>query len=195
MPKTPTPSSHQTLSHIIVNLNQTTTRLAHEKKQLESLLDNIAEAVIATDTKGHILRFNPTSTRLTDLPEVQALGKTCDQTLKILDGKKSLKFKTYCPVRSKKPRNYQRKNLQLLSKSGHITPVALSSSPIMDLLGHTGWVITIHDLTAEQELEQMKQDFVSIAAHQLRTPTTTILGYLEAIRDEQLSSAQKTFAT
>jgi signal transduction histidine kinase len=63
----------------------------------------------------------------------------------------------------------------------------------MDLLGHTGWVITIHDLTAEQELEQMKQDFVSIAAHQLRTPTTTILGYLEAIRDEQLSSAQKTF--
>jgi two-component system phosphate regulon sensor histidine kinase PhoR len=41
-----------------------------------------------------------------------------------------------------------------------------------------GCILTMHDITKEQELEKMKLDFVSMAAHELRTPITAIKDYL-----------------
>jgi PAS domain S-box-containing protein len=183
--------SHQTLSRIIVNLNQTTTRLAQEKTQLQSLLNNISEAVIATDTRGTILRSNPTAVRLIETSEVDTFNRPCDQILHLTDGHQTLKFKSYCSTSNHQPRPAHLQNLQLISQSQRVIPVSLSSAPITQLGIHTGWVITIHDLTAEQELEQMKRDFVSIAAHQLRTPLTTIIGYLETLKEAPLSSTQQ----
>lgn len=45
-------------------------------------------------------------------------------------------------------------------------------------LVNLGCILTIHDITKESQLEEMKLDFVSIAAHELRTPITSIRGYI-----------------
>jgi signal transduction histidine kinase len=42
---------------------------------------------------------------------------------------------------------------------------------------------TAQDVTAEQELEQAKSDFVSIASHQLRTPATEVKMLLALLKD------------
>jgi PAS domain S-box-containing protein len=42
-------------------------------------------------------------------------------------------------------------------------------------------IITIRDETKSRELENMKLDFVSMAAHELRTPLAAIRGYIELI--------------
>ncbi len=38
----------------------------------------------------------------------------------------------------------------------------------------TGAVIVFQDITAQKSLEQQKNDFLSIASHELRTPITAI---------------------
>ncbi len=38
-------------------------------------------------------------------------------------------------------------------------------------------VVTLRDVTAERELEQMKSDFMSVVTHELKTPLTAIDGY------------------
>jgi signal transduction histidine kinase len=45
-------------------------------------------------------------------------------------------------------------------------------------------LITFHDLTKTHQLEQMKIDFVALAAHELRTPLTEIKGYLDILENE-----------
>lgn len=44
--------------------------------------------------------------------------------------------------------------------------------------------VLIRDITIQRQTEQVRRDFVANASHELRTPMTIILGYLETLREE-----------
>ena len=44
-------------------------------------------------------------------------------------------------------------------------------------------MIVFHDVTQLKKLERVRVDFVANVTHEIRTPLTAILGYLETIRD------------
>jgi two-component system phosphate regulon sensor histidine kinase PhoR len=46
-----------------------------------------------------------------------------------------------------------------------------------------GWVISLHDLTERKRLDGLKEEFINIAAHELRTPLAIILGYTSVLRE------------
>lgn len=46
-----------------------------------------------------------------------------------------------------------------------------------------GLVIMVEDITKRKKLEQQRDDFISIASHELRTPVTSIKAYAEMIGD------------
>jgi two-component system phosphate regulon sensor histidine kinase PhoR len=52
-----------------------------------------------------------------------------------------------------------------------------------------GWAISLHDITERKRLESLKEEFINIAAHELRTPLAVILGYAtilcEGIQDSE----------
>lgn len=52
-----------------------------------------------------------------------------------------------------------------------------------DQLGHLGRIWLFEDISESQELDKLKSEFISIASHQLRTPLTSINGYLSLIKD------------
>ena len=74
--------------------------------------------------------------------------------------------------------------------------------PVVGHEGKSEWVIgTMHDVTDAWRLEEARNDFVSLASHQLRTPATVVKQYLHVLLDgmagrltpEQQSLAQKAF--
>ena len=42
-------------------------------------------------------------------------------------------------------------------------------------------LLTFYDVTAEQEAEQIRQDFVANVSHELKTPLTALLGFIETL--------------
>ena len=61
--------------------------------------------------------------------------------------------------------------------------VQLSASPVRAVDGTLlGGVVTFRDVTAERTLERQKDDFLSAAAHDLKTPLTTIKGLAQILR-------------
>lgn len=60
----------------------------------------------------------------------------------------------------------------------------LKTNPVIDPAGaYAGCVTSLHDITAEREISQMKNEFVSTVSHELRTPLTSIKGYVDLILD------------
>ncbi len=61
---------------------------------------------------------------------------------------------------------------------GIFRPFLTRVIPVLDDEGHIiNWFGTNTDITKQKELEQMKEDFISITSHELKTPLTTIKAY------------------
>lgn len=90
--------------------------------------------------------------------------------------------------------------------SVHVINLAKPAKRCLQIVGiHTGAqniprILYFRDVTQEFEIQKMKSDFLSHAAHELRTPMTTILGYTELllsrdydkpVRDDLLQTVQR----
>ena len=49
-------------------------------------------------------------------------------------------------------------------------------------LGRRRILISLHDLTRERRIEQMRADFIANASHELRTPLASLRGFIETMR-------------
>ena len=53
--------------------------------------------------------------------------------------------------------------------------------------------VIINDITNEEKIRKLKQEMTSNIAHELRTPVTTIRGYLETVLEQQLNPEQQRY--
>ena len=81
-----------------------------------------------------------------------------------------------------------------------LTPVRrdfkLNSVPVRSKAEiYLGRLYVLRDVTQEQELERMKRDFVAEVAHELKTPLTSIKGFVELLLEasDRLNKEQKEF--
>ncbi len=57
--------------------------------------------------------------------------------------------------------------------------------------GHSiGMLLTIHDVTGEREVERLKSELLSTAAHELNTPLAAIIGYTELLLAESAECSE-----
>lgn len=63
---------------------------------------------------------------------------------------------------------------------GQVVIAAVTATPIRDSAGEIiGAVAVVRDVTQHKAMERLKDDFLAIAAHELKTPVTAIKGYAQ----------------
>jgi PAS domain S-box-containing protein len=69
-----------------------------------------------------------------------------------------------------------------MRKDGKYVDVSLSISPIQDSKGKIiGAAKIARDITERKDLERRKDEFISIASHELKTPLTSIMGFTQLL--------------
>jgi len=77
---------------------------------------------------------------------------------------------------------------------GNIDPVIMSVS-ISEVHGYPGEekdMIVFHDVTRLKKLERIRTDFVANVTHEIRTPLTAVIGYLETLQSGTIDNAEDT---
>ncbi|KPL82449.1 hypothetical protein SE15_09850 [Thermanaerothrix daxensis] len=136
-----------------------------ERNKLETILRRIQDGVIVVDQGGRILLINQAAISALNLDESDLIGKLARQVIAYPDLVELLELST----RSLSSR------LELTVEDGRVFDV--QRTPIPDV----GTAVTLHDITQLKKIDRIKSEFVSTVSHDLRSPLTAILGYVELI--------------
>lgn len=141
--------------------------LGHEREEMQTLIDCMAEGVIALSADAKVLRMNRSARALLELPHTQ----------------------DFAPVGSIVRDNKLRSILEdAVIRPGNSDEVEINgryllvSTRALDL---GGAVTTLLDISETRRLEQVRRDFVANASHELKTPLTSIRGYAETLLDDE----------
>jgi PAS domain S-box-containing protein len=151
-------------------LQATSQQLQSTLAYLSTILDNLADGLLVSDTEGSITCYNPALLKLFGL-EGQSLNGRSVQTI----------FKQDLVNLIERSQDQETLVTEVEIAQGSIGKAVATS--ILDTTGvKIGTVVLIHDITAEKEVDQMKTDFISTVSHELRTPLTSVLGFAKLIK-------------
>lgn len=155
-----------------------------EKQRLSAILENSADGIMILDAERNILRFNKALSHLTGWRTEQAIGRLDTEILRLNN------VKTTIPLEAMLSEDWPRgKTLyvegDLERIDGLPVSVAISYARLNDENGAAANIIAnVRDITNFRKAEEMKNIFISVISHELKTPVALIKGYAETLRRE-----------
>lgn len=156
-------------------------KLLTAKAKDEAILGSIGDGVVAVDAAGNILLFNFAAQIMSSTLQHDALGRAYGDILDFYNenGKQDTDLVTI--ALSGRRSNISQDSF-LRRRDGSMMAVSVSAAPIVDTQGSVdGAVIVFRDTTRERQLEHMKDEFLAIASHELRTPMGAVRANLAMI--------------
>ena len=145
--------------------------ISEEHRRSATILTNMGEGVLLVNGASEITYANPTAISMLELPDVY-IGKALIEINRIPDLQALLKKAAQTETIAFA--EIQLGNLKEPEAEVTVVPVSAGQE----------YVIVIHDVTKERQLERIRADFVANVSHELRTPLTTIRGYAETLLSE-----------
>ncbi|MBW2187809.1 MAG: diguanylate cyclase, partial [Deltaproteobacteria bacterium] len=127
-----------------------------EKENLQTTLDSIGDAVIATDTQGNITRMNPVAERLTGWDITQGKDRPLTDVFHIVNATTHSEADNPIQQVLKSGKTVELANhTMLIAKGGDEYQIADSAAPIHDASGIiTGVVLVFRDVTEEYQVRE-----------------------------------------
>lgn len=176
---------------IAVGIQRYRTGLALEKSvrtaeegrdNIDAILRSVSDGLIVTDLDQKIVLVNAAAEKLLDLDFTQVFGMSLNA---------ATKGRPYAEHLQNLLQNSDTEiefSLPEVDGSGQRTIHARASNIHRRKIGQRGVVAVLHDVTRLRELDLMKSEFIAVAAHELRTPLSTIQGYAELMYSAEFST-------
>lgn len=166
-----------------------------ERRKLRAVIDSIAEGVMLYDGQGSLLLANEMARALLSLehiPYQQPLSEMSDfYAIRDLEGE-ALPMDRLPTARALAGEVFHDYRVLLRGASGQDSVMSFSGAPVYDDQDMIeGAVVVFRDITTSQKLERAKDDFLAVAAHELRSPLAAVRGYADLlVRREQRRSEE-----
>jgi two-component system, OmpR family, phosphate regulon sensor histidine kinase PhoR len=136
-------------------------RTDRERAQLETILRETEDGVIVVDTQNRLILMNPTARTAFGVDSADITGHEFASVIRNQEVRELFQG--------------QSRRIEVTLNDGrvfnaHLTPIA-----------GVGRAVVLQDITHLKKLDRIKSEFVSIVSHDLRSPLTAILGYVELI--------------
>jgi two-component system sensor histidine kinase VicK len=168
----------KTFNYMAAELKKTLSEISSEKNKVETILNYMADGVMAFDLKGMAIHANPAARKLlgneiVNLP-FREFAENVGLDVKIED----IVYFEESPVRESDT---------ILNDMY----VKLYFAVFTDTNRKPeGIIVVLHDATEQQKLDNMRREFVANVSHELRTPITSIKSYTETLIDGAAEDAE-----
>ncbi len=154
------------------------TRVETEQKKLTTLISKVKDGIIVVDQDMRLMLINQSARQAFDLDHIDLSNRPINEVF------------------------FNNELLEIFNQEQAVTPfrseISLPDGRVLNVqvtpIAEIGMALILQDITQLKELDQMKNDFVSMVSHDLRSPLTAILGYVALIeRVGPVNDEQKRF--
>jgi len=153
------------------------------RNEQQAVLSSMVESVIAVDTRCECISINQAGARLIGAAVEDVQGKNLNEVVTNAD---LLDFVGRA-LRSDKPVEGQ----IVLGEPPERRYLHAHGTPLRDgMQKRIGAVVVMNDITPLRRLERVRRDFVANVSHELKTPITSIKGFVETLIDGAMNEPE-----
>jgi two-component system phosphate regulon sensor histidine kinase PhoR len=172
----------EAMNEMASQLDERIEAVTRQRDEQDAILDSMVEAVLALDIQGRIIDLNPACSRMFHLDLAAVRGRPIHEVLRKADLlafvddtlRDSLPVSREIVIRGTQDRR--------LTARGSVLQDARRQ--------RIGVLVVLNDVTRLHQLENVRRDFVANASHELRTPITSIKGFVETLLDGALQERE-----
>ena len=176
----------------VTELKQATEHLRERTEQLNAVFDLSPDGFVSFDTAHRVKYASPAFTHLTGLKQDAVIGLDEPSFSNLLAAQclSEAVFRGVTALRGslqdlRPAASERREMIELAGREARVLEVGLRESQTASV----SQILYFHDVTREIEIERLKSEFLSTAAHELRTPMASIYGFSELLLKEEFDAA------
>lgn len=173
-------------------------KLEENEQRLQGILDTMAEGVVIVDAEARPTYANDMAQRIMGMDETAFLDRRYNDAkwqnervdgtpLSMVDHPIYVVLRTSMPVYDQE--------IAIVQPDKEKIYISINAAPLINKDGQlTGGILTFTDVTNRRKLMQQKDDFISVASHELKTPVTALkasLQLLERMQDKEASAMSR----
>jgi two-component system phosphate regulon sensor histidine kinase PhoR len=164
----------RSLNRMAENLTGRIQEAMNRRRELEAVHSSMQEGVIAIDNQEKIITINEAAARIFNFPVPELKNRSVLEVARNYDLQRFIHtaLSTRDPVEDDVRIHQDRERI-----------LNVHSSALLDSRDERiGTLIILHDITRIRRLEKMHKDFAANVSHELKTPLTTIKGFIETLQ-------------
>lgn len=180
-------NAQKALLNILEDVEEARAKIEEERDKTLAIIQNFTDGILVFNKEYTLIEVNEEAERLLGVKKESVLGKKISE-IKVKEMEALLKM----IFDGKDIRELKRKELPLSKEK----ILEVTTVPFFRKKEREGVFVVLHDISREKMIDRLKTEFVSISAHQLRTPLSAIKWSLRMLLDGDmgpLSKEQKEF--
>jgi two-component system, OmpR family, phosphate regulon sensor histidine kinase PhoR len=162
------------LNEMAAQLQDRITAITRQRNESQAVLSSLGEGVVAVDPQGHIVSLNRAAAQLLNLNPAHVQGRNVEEVVRNVDLQQFVR-------ETLASRDVCEGDVVFSEEGGRFFHVR--GTRLVDPDAEQGAVIVLTDQTAIHQLDSVRKDFVANVSHELKTPVTSIQGFVEALLD------------
>ncbi len=172
----------ETLNNMAAQLREQMETISYQRSIQDAVMLTMEEAVMTLDNQGRITSMNAAAGRLFQIDPLVAAGRSCYEVLRKAALIELIERTAASTMPVQQEVAWYDGEKRVFNAYGSVLRGPGNEN--------IGLLLVLRDLTRLRQLENVRREFVANASHELRTPITSIKGFVETLLEGGLEDKQ-----
>ncbi len=166
------------IGHDVTEEVEALDRIKNSEEEFRAIVDKMPISVVTLDENYSITSVNEATQEMFNTPPQALLGRNIGALIAgaTTSGASGAQVLDLLSLSEKNP-----VSLNVGYDKDSVLPVEVNTSTYVNAYARKTYLVTLQDISVRTEIERVKQDFVAMISHDLRSPLTALFGTLETL--------------
>ncbi len=172
----------EVLNGLAHQLGEKIALLEGQRNEQAAVFSSMVEGVVAVDNNERIINLNQAAANLLGVSVVEARNRSLQEAIRNTDLQRLVtrSFASAEPIEG-----------DIVLHNGQERYLQAHAVKLRDARGGgVGTLVVLNDVTRLRKLENVRRDFVANVSHELKTPITSIKGFVETLQDGAINNPE-----